>query len=72
LENGLIYQEEFVAGVDRFGAIDLRFDTSRSIEDKFLVFRIKIRVKTIGIMKTNIMLRIFIIMHIIPLLSGTC
>jgi len=41
LEAGAVYQNSFIANSDNFGALDLKFDTSRSSEQKYLIFRLK-------------------------------
>ncbi|AKM81467.1 MAG: hypothetical protein UT13_C0001G0505 [Candidatus Pacebacteria bacterium GW2011_GWF2_38_9] len=41
LEPGAAYQNSFVSNSDHFGALDLKFDTSRSTEQKYLIFRLK-------------------------------
>ncbi len=41
LEPGTAYQGSFISPVAEFGALDLRFDTSRSREDKNIALRLK-------------------------------
>lgn len=41
LEKGSIYTNTFISPTDSFGALDLKFDTNRSLQKKQLVFRLK-------------------------------
>lgn len=41
LEPRAVYRGNFISPVESFGALDLKFDTSRSKEKHFLIFRIK-------------------------------
>lgn len=41
LEKGVLYTNSFISTVESFGALDLKFDTSRSLQKKRVVFRLK-------------------------------